>query len=69
MRYLPSGDGKGRIELCVDADGVVRCIAAGDEFQELGQTDLGELCRSTPAIAHGNLYLRTMTRLFAVKGR
>ena len=67
--YFGSPVSDGKKIFCVDADGVVRCIAATDEFQELGQTDLGELCRSTPAIAHGNLYLRTMTRLFAVRGR
>ena len=67
--YFGSPVSDGKKIFCVDADGVVRCIAAGDEFQELGQTDLGELCRSTPAIAHGNLYLRTMNKLFAVKGR
>ena len=67
--YFGSPVSDGKKIFCVDADGVFRCIAAGDEFQELGQTDLGELCRSTPAIAHGNLYLRTMTKLYAVKGR
>ncbi|MFT5467439.1 MAG: outer membrane protein assembly factor BamB [Verrucomicrobiales bacterium] len=54
---------------CADADGVVVVLAASDEFKELGRTELGETCRSTPAIAHGNLYVRTFQQLLAVKGR
>lgn len=54
---------------CADADGVVVCIAASDEFKELGRTKLNDLCHGTPAIAHGNLYIRTFQQLLAVKGR
>lgn len=54
---------------CSDADGVIVCLAVGDEYKELGRTDLGETCRSTPAIAHGNMYIRTFQQLLAVKGK
>ena len=54
---------------CSDADGVVVCLSASDEFKELGRSELGQTCRSTPAIAHGNLYIRTFEQLLAVKGR
>ncbi len=56
---------------CIDADGVVVTLAASDEFRELGRTKLGRdvVCRNTPVIAHGNLYVRTFGRLMAVKGR
>ena len=67
--YFGSPVSDGKKIFCVDADGVVRCIAAGDDFKLLGTTDLGELCRSTPAIAHGNLYLRTVGHLIAVQGQ
>ncbi len=55
----------------VDDAGVVVAIAASPEFQELGRNPLGPdvLCRSTPAIANGNLYVRTFDELLAVKGR
>ena len=67
--YFGSPVSDGEKIFCIDADGVVRCIAAADEFKELGSTDLDETGRSTPSIAHGNLYLRTMGRLMAVKGQ
>jgi len=55
----------------VDDAGVVVCLAASPEYQELGRTPLGQdvLSRSTPAIAHGNLYLRTFDQLIAIKGK
>lgn len=67
--YFGSPVSDGKKIFCVDAAGTVHCIAAANEFKELGRTELGELCRSTPAIAHGNLYLRTAKNLLAVKGR
>ncbi|MEM7146262.1 MAG: PQQ-binding-like beta-propeller repeat protein [Verrucomicrobiota bacterium] len=53
---------------CADKEGVVSVIAAGDTFEVLGQNDLGELCRSTPAIADGVLYVRTNGKLHAIQG-
>ncbi|MEM8954809.1 MAG: PQQ-binding-like beta-propeller repeat protein [Verrucomicrobiota bacterium] len=53
----------------VDKEGVVSVIAADDEFEVLAQNDLGELCRSTPAIADGVLYIRTHGKLHAIQGQ
>lgn len=54
---------------CVTEDGTVVCVAAEREFQELGRTPLGEECRSTPAIAGGRLYVRTVSHLHSVGGK
>lgn len=53
---------------CVDTEGTVVCIAADKEFKELGRTELKEQCRSTPAIANGCMYLRTISHLYCVGG-
>ena len=47
----------------VDTEGVVICLAADKEFKELGRTELKELSRSTPAIAGGRMYVRTVSHL------
>jgi outer membrane protein assembly factor BamB len=54
---------------CIDTAGTVICLAADDEFKELGRTPLGELSRSTPAIAGGRMYLRTVGQLISVGGK
>jgi outer membrane protein assembly factor BamB len=53
----------------VDIDGAVICVAAEPEFKELGRTELSELCRSTPAIANGRMYVRTVGHLLSVGGK
>ena len=42
-------------------------IAASPEFEILGENDLGDGSHSTPAVANGRLYLRTLHRLAALK--
>jgi hypothetical protein len=54
---------------CVDTEGTVMCIAADKEFKELGRTELKELSRSTPAIANGCMYVRTVSHLLSVGGK
>jgi outer membrane protein assembly factor BamB len=54
---------------CVDTEGVAICIAADKQFKELGRTELKELCRSTPAIANGRMYVRTVGHLLSVGGK
>lgn len=49
---------------CVDEAGIVVCIKAGDQFEELGRTDLAEECRSTPAVADGKIFVRTVSHLY-----
>jgi outer membrane protein assembly factor BamB len=53
----------------VDTDGTVTCLAADKEFKELGRTELKELSRSTPAIANGCMYVRTVSHLLSVGGK
>lgn len=53
----------------VDTEGTVICLAADQEFKELGRTELKELCRSTPAIAGGKMYVRTISHLLSVGGK
>jgi outer membrane protein assembly factor BamB len=54
---------------CVDITGTVICLAASPVFKELGRTELKELSRSTPAIAGGRMYVRTVSHLYSVGGK
>lgn len=54
---------------CVDEAGMVVCLEVGQQFKELGRTPLGEECRSTPAIAGGRMYIRTISHLHSVGGK
>ena len=54
---------------CVTESGEVVVIRAGDHFEELGRTALGDDCHATPAVANGHLYLRTFRHLMAIKAR
>jgi hypothetical protein len=47
-------------------DGEVVCLAASEQFQELGRSALGETSRATPAVAGGRMFLRTESHLLAV---
>ena len=53
---------------CVSAHGDVVSIADSDQFKQLGITEIGQVCRSTPALANGDLYLRTAEDLICIKG-
>ena len=54
---------------CVSSFGKVAVIEAAKEFKQLAVNDLNELCRSTPAIANGNLYIRTFENLICIQGQ
>ena len=54
---------------CISEDGEVYVVSATDEFKLLAKNDLGEPSRSTPAVAGGRLYLRTLSHLFSVGGK
>jgi outer membrane protein assembly factor BamB len=60
------GDGKVYI---IDDDGIVHVLAAAKTYQLLGSHPLGEPSRSTPAIAGGRLYFRTLSQLVSVGGK
>ena len=55
----------GRI-YAVAADGQVLVLAAADKYELLGRSALGETAHSTPAIADGVLYLRSVSHLMAL---
>lgn len=57
----------GRNLFFADESGNVHVIAASEEFRPIRKNALGELCRSTPVLAGGILYLRTESRLAAWK--
>lgn len=52
----------------VTREGKVVVLAAAKEFRPLGEIALGEASKSTPAIADGVMYLRTLSQLMAVGG-
>ncbi|MDA0832129.1 MAG: PQQ-binding-like beta-propeller repeat protein [Planctomycetota bacterium] len=54
---------------CVSVEGDVVVLAAEREFEELGRMSLGEGSRSSPAIARGQLYIRTFSHLMSVGGK
>ena len=55
--------------VCVSNAGEVVVVAASNEFKVLGRTALGEACNSTPAVAGGRLYVRTLAHLISVGGK
>ena len=61
----PVSDGKHLF--CADESGNIHVVAAGESFQYITSNALGEPCKTTPAIADGNLYIRTETTLHALK--
>jgi len=50
----------------IDVKGVVYKVAAGPEFRILGETTLGDVCMTTPAITDGMIIFRTENYLLAV---
>lgn len=58
----------GRI-YAVSESGRASIVKAGDEFQLLATNELGEPCYATPAIADGDLLVRTRTTLCCFAGK
>lgn len=54
---------------CVSVEGDVVVIAAKPEYELLGRMPLEDVCRSTPAVADGRMYLRTQSHLFSLGGK
>jgi hypothetical protein len=50
----------------VSVDGEAVAIRAGEAFEVLGRTDLGEPCRATPAVVGGRMVFRSAGRLLAL---
>ena len=53
--------------LFLDESGNAHLIAVSGAFKSLGSSALGELCRSTPALADGVVYIRTESGLRAYR--
>ncbi len=54
---------------CIDESGVVFVLAAEKEFRLLAKNDLGEPSRATPAVARGQMFLRTESRIVSIGGK
>jgi outer membrane protein assembly factor BamB len=59
--------GDGRI-YAVNEYGIVYVVAADDTFRSLATNDMQERTLATPAIAEGDIFLRTETQLYCVAG-
>jgi len=51
---------------CMSTEGEVVVIKAADRYEILSVNPLGEKTQATPAIADGIMYLRTLTKVFAL---
>jgi outer membrane protein assembly factor BamB len=55
---------------CIDLAGEVFVVSAGEKFEVLHKADLGGAgCRSTIAIAGGQLFIRTTDKMYCVGKR
>lgn len=52
---------------CLDDSGATHVLDGGPEFKVLSKNPLGEACWSSPAIADGVIYLRTVDHLWCIK--
>jgi len=53
---------------CISTTGKVVVLAATEKFRQIALNDLGEPTHSTPAMAGGRLFLRTLGHLTCVLG-
>lgn len=60
---LVAGDGR---VYALSERGTMYVLSAGDAYQLLAENDLGEPCFATPAIAEGELFLRTESHLICI---
>jgi outer membrane protein assembly factor BamB len=51
---------------CISDVGELICVAASKQFKMLGESNLGEPSRSTPAVHKGRMYMRTNSHLICV---
>jgi hypothetical protein len=47
-------------------DGDTFVVQSGGEYKLIGKNSLDEMCMATPAIAHGNLIIRTSSKLYRI---
>jgi outer membrane protein assembly factor BamB len=53
--------------LCLDDSGTTFVVKAGSDFKLLDKNALQEMCWSSPAVAAGSLFVRTVDHLFCIK--
>jgi outer membrane protein assembly factor BamB len=51
---------------CVAEDGTTTVVAAGREFKQLAENPLQGLCKASPAISGGRIFIRSQSSLFCV---
>ncbi len=54
---------------CVSTAGEVDVVEASDRFKILARNPLGEQCHTTPAVAGGKMYVRTLKHLYSIGGK
>jgi hypothetical protein len=64
--YLCSPVCVGQVLYCNAKNGQMIVLAAADKYKLLARIDLGEATNSTPALADGVMYLRTLSHLMAL---
>lgn len=52
---------------CLDDAGTTHVVKAGPEFEVIASNKLGEMAWSSPAAAHGSLFLRTVDHLYCIR--
>ena len=53
---------------CMDLDGVMVVIVAGDKYEELARISLGQPTSATPAVSDGTLFIRTESHVYSLGG-
>jgi outer membrane protein assembly factor BamB len=51
---------------CVDDDGITHIVKAGPTFEVLSRNALGDACYASPAIARGQIFIRTLHDLYCI---
>ncbi|MBS0208909.1 MAG: PQQ-binding-like beta-propeller repeat protein [Planctomycetes bacterium] len=54
---------------CLADDGTVVVIKASRDFEQVARITLGEEARSTPSVADGRIYFRTVSHLYSLGGK
>jgi outer membrane protein assembly factor BamB len=57
---------RGRV-FCLSEDGDTYVFKAGDKFEREQVNALGEMCMATPALARGNLFIRSLSALYRIE--
>ena len=52
---------------CLDDAGTTHVLKAGAEFEVVGANKLGEMAWSSPAVANGAVFLRTVDHLYCIR--